>query len=225
MAAVADERLERVAEVVGAREGDPCLDPGRRRPREREPSSSICARWTRSCSCSTAGRERGALRTTGSPSTSSCSLPTASTSGGGWSGWPSERVGRPGASRGSGRPRAPCRPPGRRRDCGGLRGADPLRSRSSDGQAAARGRERPGRNRPEARVRARRARRGRCGVPQGASALEEIVRRLFAALDLIGFFTAGRGRRGHGQRDAAGQRSTRPRPSTPISRAASSAPR
>ena len=71
--------------------------------------------------------------------------------------------------------------------------AEPIPSdlEAPDGQAAARGRERPGRNRPGLESELAELGEDAAAFREGASALEEIVRRLFAALDLIGFFTAG----------------------------------
>ena len=127
MAPVADERLERVAGVVGARKVTLPRSGSSTSPGAGPSSSEICARWTRSCSCSTAGRERGALRTT--RVTFDLELLLADRE---HVGRRLERVAKQAKSgdlalrRGGGRPRAPCRPPGRRRDCGGL--AEPIPS-------------------------------------------------------------------------------------------------
>ena len=196
MASIADDRLEALAALVEARgrsrprrsASSTCPAPGRR-------CSAGCARSTRSSPSRTASRPVPIPAATWRRSSSSCSSPTATTSSGGSSG---SRSRRSRATRRCARRSSSCRRCSRTsrratalRDFAGELPAElePLTTKPLLAR-----RERAGRDRPAARGRARgdvRRRRRRSTGRRGPSALDEVVRRLRDALDLITFFTAG----------------------------------
>ena len=157
--------------------------------------SGTCARSTRCSSCSTASRPAPTRRATSRTSSSSCSSPTATTSRSGSSG---SRSRRSRATRSSApRSRSSARLLAHI-DAGAplsdYAGELPPRARAADDEAAARA---------SRTARAGSTSRSRPSSPElddeeaaafrdgGASALEEVVRRLRDALELITFFTAG----------------------------------
>ena len=196
MAAIADERLGRLAELVGREEGDSGGDPRRRRARHR---AALLGNLRQVDAILAVARRL--LATAPIPTTisrrcgSSCSSPTATTSSGGSSGSEAGEVGRrrEAAERGRARSSELLAHLDAGKHARRLGGRAAGGARPADDEAAARGRERAGRHRLQARGGARRAlaTRRRPSSATGPSALDEVVRRLKDALGLITFFTAG----------------------------------